>query len=378
MAGDYHQLPGGSEGAEEIRRLVDDKVIAAGGGEANTGANVNVGGIGVFENKTGVTLNFRGVIAKSTKVLVTEQVANNEIEIDVSATLIAAEIDIGDLNDATHAADHITAGSDEIDGDHLDIDFTPANYVPSISPPEADDLDHLTAHLSGIDSFFFTKQNFDTDLTAIAGLTTFGLIARTGTGSMATRTITAGSAKIDVTDGDGVSGNPTIDADESEFDANNFAATWIGTSLPGSPATDDKFIAKDDHNDYFFDGTHWVSDTIMVESWGLNADASAGGSNMFKGGVLHNGTTKGVTFPFDVKVFEFGFTCTTAGGAGQNVAVFDNGTSVASFNVGNTRQNAGSFSSPPVITAGRSMRPFLTGGTCVQTCVTLYFRKVGA
>lgn len=378
MAGDYHQLPGGSEGAEEIRRLVDDKVIAAGGGEANTGANVNVGGVGVFENKSGVTLNFRGVIAKSTKVLVTEQVANNEIEIDVSAVLIAAEIDIGDLNDATHAADHVRGGSDEIDGDTLDIDFTPTNYIPNASPPEVTNVDELTAHLFGIDSAFLTRQPFDPDLTALAALSGTGLVTRTGLATYIERTITAGSTKITVVNGNGVSGNPTVDADEAIFDANNFAATWIGTSLPGSPATDDKFIAKDDHNDYFFDGTHWVSDTIMSESWGLNATASSGGSNMLKDGVLHNGTTKGVTFPFDVKVLEFGFTCGTAGGVGQNVQVFDNGTSVASFNVGNVRQAAGAFSSPPVITAGRSMRPFLTGGTCVQTCVTIYFRKVGA
>ena len=39
-----------------------------------------------------------------------------------------------------------------LDGDHLDIDFTPANYTPDASPGEAADVDDLAAHLKGIDN----------------------------------------------------------------------------------------------------------------------------------------------------------------------------------------------------------------------------------
>lgn len=53
-----------------------------------------------------------------------------------------------------------------------------------------------------------TYQPLDSDLTAVAGLAGTGLIARTGTGTAVTRTITAGTG-ISVTNGDGVSGNPT-------------------------------------------------------------------------------------------------------------------------------------------------------------------------
>ena len=52
---------------------------------------------------------------------------------------------------ATHAATHIRAGTDEVDGDKLDIDFTPANYTPDTSPAEVTNVDELTAHLKGID-----------------------------------------------------------------------------------------------------------------------------------------------------------------------------------------------------------------------------------
>ena len=54
------------------------------------------------------------------------------------------------------------------------------------------------------------KQPLDSDLTAVAGLTGAGVVVRTGTGAATTRTITGTSGNIDVSNGDGVSGNPTI------------------------------------------------------------------------------------------------------------------------------------------------------------------------
>lgn len=47
-------------------------------------------------------------------------------------------------------------------------------------------------------------------LSAIAALSSTGLIARTGSGTVSARTITGTSNKITVTNGDGVSGNPTL------------------------------------------------------------------------------------------------------------------------------------------------------------------------
>jgi len=58
-----------------------------------------------------------------------------------------------------HDARHERAGSDEIDGDHLGIDFTPANYTPSIVPAEAAHVDDLAAHLQGIDDAIGTTSS---------------------------------------------------------------------------------------------------------------------------------------------------------------------------------------------------------------------------
>lgn len=53
-------------------------------------------------------------------------------------------------------------------------------------------------------------QAWDTDLDAVAGLSTTGLVTRTGSGTATTRTITGTSNEVTVTNGDGVSGAPTL------------------------------------------------------------------------------------------------------------------------------------------------------------------------
>jgi hypothetical protein len=52
-----------------------------------------------------------------------------------------------------HASSHTRSGVDEIDGDTLDIDWDPINYVPATVPSEVSSIDELTAHLYGIDGY---------------------------------------------------------------------------------------------------------------------------------------------------------------------------------------------------------------------------------
>jgi hypothetical protein len=59
----------------------------------------------------------------------------------------------------SHAATHIRAGDDEVDGDKLDIDWNPTNYVPTTDPSEVTSVDELTAHLAGVDGYLATLGN---------------------------------------------------------------------------------------------------------------------------------------------------------------------------------------------------------------------------
>jgi hypothetical protein len=61
-----------------------------------------------------------------------------------------------------------------------------------------------------------TYQPLDSDLTALAGVASTGLWAVTGGGTGAVRTVTAGTG-ITVTNGDGVSGNPTVAVTASTY-----------------------------------------------------------------------------------------------------------------------------------------------------------------
>jgi len=87
------------------------------------------------------------------------------------------------------------------------------------------------------------------DLTALEALATTGLAARTGDGTWATRTLTGPAAGLTVTNGDGVSGNPTLALahDLSALEAlsgvgiavRTAADTWAQRSItaPGSGLT---------------------------------------------------------------------------------------------------------------------------------------------
>lgn len=91
------------------------------------------------------------------------------------------------------------------------LDAAKIGATTDVSNTEYGYLDGVT---SAIQTQISAKQDGDTDLTAVAGLSSTGLVARTGSGTAAVRTVTAGTG-IGVTNGDGVSGNPTVAIDST-------------------------------------------------------------------------------------------------------------------------------------------------------------------
>lgn len=99
-------------------------------------------------------------------------------------------------------------------------------------------------------------QPTDADLTAIAALSSTGLAARTAANTWAQRAITGTTNRVDVTNGNGVSGNPTIDISASYAGQNTI--TTVGTVATGT----------------------WNATAIGVAKGGTGADLSAtGGAN---------------------------------------------------------------------------------------------------
>ncbi|NOT37922.1 MAG: hypothetical protein HOP11_11140, partial [Saprospiraceae bacterium] len=74
-----------TEGANvDLTRSGNNITITASGiGEANTASNIGTGGVGVWKDKSGVDLRFKKVNAGSSKVIITDDTGNNEVDIDV-------------------------------------------------------------------------------------------------------------------------------------------------------------------------------------------------------------------------------------------------------------------------------------------------------
>lgn len=85
---------------------------------------------------------------------------------------------------------------------------------------------------TNISSGTVANARLDSNLAAIGNNATNGIYARTGTGTVAARTITGSGSDITVTNGNGVSGNPTISAGSNLAklaSANTFATGQVQT-----------------------------------------------------------------------------------------------------------------------------------------------------
>lgn len=91
-------------------------------------------------------------------------------------------------------------------------------------------------------------QAFDTTLSAFAAYNTNGLITQTSADTFTGRTLTAGSSKITITNGNGVSGNPTVDVDQTQLTLTESQITNLVTDLAGKQPLDATLTALAAYN----------------------------------------------------------------------------------------------------------------------------------
>lgn len=163
----------------------------------------------------------------------------------------------------------------------------------TVSNSEFDTLDGVT---SSIQTQLNGKQASDGDLTAVAALAANGLVTRTATDTMTVRTITGTANQVSVSNGDGVSGNPTLSLPQdihtgatpqfsrvglgAAADANHLLTLALGTITTDKHALEAS--ATWNASGVSFTGLKLnITDTASA-SGSLLADLQAGGVSKFK------------------------------------------------------------------------------------------------
>ncbi len=187
----------------------------------------------------------------------------------------------------------LPSGSSIQSGDRLEVERSGVSYYALAGAVAAEDVVPVgqggtNSTTAGDARAALGVQAQDADLDALAALGVTGLLVRTGDGAAAARAITAGGG-ITVSDGDGINGDPTIDADVTSVAGKTGAVSLVASdvglgNVPNADATvdvaDSGAAVQTTTNGINFAGNLGVTDdgdgTVSVAVTGLATVAETG------------------------------------------------------------------------------------------------------
>jgi uncharacterized lipoprotein YehR (DUF1307 family) len=194
-----------------------------GAGEANTASNVGAGGVGVFDGKVGIELQFRNINAGSNKVSVTDDAANNEIDIDVNEANVDhdALLNFVANEHVDHSGVNINSGEGLSGGGDITTSRTINLDIPSLTNEStvdaADSLVIYDASAGGHREVLISDFPAEANTASNVGAGGVGVFDGKVGADLQFRNINAGSNKVSVTD-DAANNEIDIDVNEANVD----------------------------------------------------------------------------------------------------------------------------------------------------------------
>jgi hypothetical protein len=141
--------------------------------------------------------------------LANERVLTGSTNIGITDTGPDGEVIVSTIDPELNALSQVTSAADKVPY-FTGLGTADVTTLTPFARTLIDDPDQATAQATLGVSVGTSVQPHDTDLDALAAISTTGLYTVTGSGTSVTRTLTGTANEITATNGSGVSGNPTV------------------------------------------------------------------------------------------------------------------------------------------------------------------------